>query len=126
MFCSVQAGCRQLSELSFFSLLQWRVHTTQRQCQQAGLSLSSLSQRDEYVPWMARRAQNLLWVGSLLLIGFVTCALPSLRPPHADLLETFVMAALLPVGDMWYYPFGHWFDPSKEREYRAALWLLRG
>lgn len=25
MICAVQAGCRQLSELSFFSLLPWRV-----------------------------------------------------------------------------------------------------
>lgn len=61
------------------------------------------------------RAQSLLWVDSLLLISFVTCALPSLRPSHVILLERFVMAALHPVGNMWYYPFGHWFDPSSER-----------
>lgn len=54
MLYSVQAGCRQLSELSFFSLLPWRVHTPQRQCQKAGLSLSSLSQRHWCPPWMAR------------------------------------------------------------------------
>lgn len=65
--------------------------------------------------------QSLLWDDSLLLTSFVTCALPSLRPGHAILLERFVMAALYPVSDIWYYPFGHWFDPSSERENTELL-----
>lgn len=65
---------------------------------------------------MARRLQSLLWVDSLLLISFVTCALPSLRVGHVILSERFVMAALHPVGNVWYYPFGQWFDPSSERK----------
>lgn len=64
---------------------------------------------------MAQRAQSLLWDDSLL-ISFFTCALPSLRPGHAILLQRFVMAALHPGGNMYYYPFGHWFDPLSERK----------
>lgn len=64
---------------------------------------------------MARRARCLLWDDSLLLISPFTCALPSLRPGHAIILERFVMAALHP-GDAWYYPFGRWLDPSSERK----------
>lgn len=125
MLCSVQAGCRQLSELSFFSLLPLTVHT----------SKGNANRQDLACPVCHREINVLLgWPeGHRVCSGmtaFSSVSSPVLCFPSGLVMQSswkdFVVAALRPGGDMYYYPFGYWFDPSSEREYRTALWLFMG
>lgn len=116
--CSAQ--CKQAVGSSvncLFSLLPWRGHTPQR---------------PELAYTVCHRDMNVLlgWpegdrVCSGLTFFSSSFSSPMLCFPSglAILLERFVMAALHPVGNMWYYPFGCWFDPSSERK-RVQNWSL--
>lgn len=126
MLCSVQAGCRQLSELSFFSLLPSRIHTPK----------GSANRQDLACP-VCHREINVLrgWPKGHRVCSGMT-AFSSVSSPVLCLPSGLVMPSSCK--DLLWQPcilgatciITHLATGltlcQKEREYRTALWRLMG